>query len=149
MKKKLDLIDKIVFYLYLFLVVFSLFMAFILDAKNKFIDFKYAFNYGFLSLFKGTIIQVIVVIFTILMIITFVIIWTLGTKKIKKYSFGAIYFVSFFIYFLICNGYYNAFNHFNFGSVLLLITSIYCLISTIYSFISYYLTIKELEKIDE
>ena len=138
MKKKLDLIDKIVFYLYLFLVVFSLFMAFILDAKNKFIDFKYAFNYGFLSLFKGTIIQVI-----------FVIIWTLGTKKIKKYSFGAIYFVSFFIYFLICNGYYNAFNHFNFGSVLLLITSIYCLISTIYSFISYYLTIKELEKIDE
>lgn len=149
MKKRLDLIDKIVFFVYLFLVIFSLFMAFILDAKNKFVDIKYAFNYGIGGIFKGSPLQIIVLIFTIIMIVLFVIIWTIGTKKIKKYSFGAIYFMSFFMLFLICNGYYSALNKFTFGVVLLLITSIYCILSTIYSFISYYLTIKESEHINE
>lgn len=149
MKKRLDLIDKIVFYVYLFLVVFSIFMAFVLDANNKFVDIKYAFNYGIGGIFQGSALQTIVIIFTIIMIVLFVVIWTIGTKKIKKYSFGAIYFISFFILFLICNGYYNALNKYTFGVILLLTSCVYCIVSTIYSFISYYLTIKESENIDE
>lgn len=149
MKKKLNKIDKIVFYGYISILILSLFLAFIFDSKNKFVDIKYAFQYCFIGLFQGTLFQSIIVCFVLIAIIGFVIGWYLGTKKVNKYSFGSIYFISFFILFLISNGYYNALNRFSLGIIMLIIAFSYCFISTIYSFISYYLTIKEMENENE
>lgn len=149
MKKKLTKIDNIVFYGYIGITIISLVLAVILDAKNKFIDIKYALEYCVIGLFQGTLIQSIIVCFTFISIIGFVIVWHLGTRKVNKYPYGAIYFISFFILFLITNGYFNALNKYSFAVIMLFIAITYCFLSTIYSFISYYLTIKEMEKDNE
>lgn len=145
-KKKYLLAEKIIFIVFCALFVLTLLVILISDIKFGLKNFGYAIDYSFISLFKGEVWKIIAVILAILTIGGFVTYWILQSRKFKRYSFGPLYFVLFFISFLFANGYYNAVLEFNFGVVLSIILFQYCLLSTIASGAFYLLTIEPKNK---
>ena len=142
MKEKLMKIERYAFFGFLGLIGLSLLSILISGFIDSFRVFSLAFDYSFLSLFKGRGIKIVSVILAFITVLFFVVIWFINSRRMKRYSWGPIYLILFFIFFLFSNGYYNAIYNADFAFIILIITTIYLFINTTFSLITYLITLK-------
>ncbi len=141
--KVLYKIEKVLFYIFMMSLGLALGAIFGTGFEDDFQCVKFALSYSIGGLFMGGAMKAIVVSLLIITILGFVGYWMHNSIKVKKYSFGPMYLVLFFILFLFSNGYYNT-TYFNkLGFYCMIASTIVAFIAMIYCLIVFFVSLKD------
>ncbi len=147
MNKTLKLIERILFYTYIFFLVFGAWLVFAAGYINNFRDVIHASRFLFQDLFSKAAMRNLLIIFIVIIVFAFAGLWIRAGVALKSFSFGPIYLILFFVTFLFTNGYYNSVPEINLDAKILAITSGLLLFNLFYSMVVFFITTNPVKQI--
>ena len=155
MNKTLKLIERILFYTYIFFLVFGAWLVFAAGYMSNYRDVHNAAKFLFQGLFSKAAMRNLLIIFIVIIVFAFAGLWIRASVALNSFTFGPIYLILFFVTFLFTNGYYNSVPEVNLDAKILAITSGLLLFNLFYSMVVFFITtspvkqIKQAEEMEE